>query len=79
MIKNTFDDLDTENVASTSLWEAYVNINYGKAVPEKGYKGFRTFLEDVTGADLVTGSLMKNFTLYFRDEKQYTWFLLKWG
>ena len=78
MIKYTFDSLDTENVASNSLWEAYVNIDYGKAVPEKGYKGFKTFLEDVTGADLVTGSSMKNITLYFNNEVKYTCFLLKW-
>jgi len=78
MIEYTFDDLDTENVASNSLWEAYVNINYGKAVPEKGYKGFRTFLEDVTGADLVSGSTLNSFTLHFQDESKYTLFLLKW-
>lgn len=60
------------------LWDAYVEIDYGRDYPEKGYKGFRTFLEDVSGADLVTGTNMKGFKLYFQDEKQYTWFLLKW-
>lgn len=70
-----FDDLDT---TATTLWEAYVDIDYGRSVPEKGYKGFRSFVKDVTGADLVTGTNMKGYKLYFQDEKQYTLFLLKW-
>jgi len=61
------------------LWQEYVDINYGRAVPEKGYKGFKTFIKDVTRADQVDGKIGKGFTLYFDSEKSYTWFLLKWG
>lgn len=64
---------------SRNLWNAFVDIDYGHAVPEKGYKGYRTFLEDVSGAELVEGSLIKSFSLYFKNETDYTWFLLKWG
>jgi hypothetical protein len=76
MIEYTFDDLDSR--ASETLWNAYIDIDYGRSVPEKGYKGFKSFVKDVTRADLVIGTNMKGFKLYFRDEKQYIWFLLKW-
>lgn len=74
MIKYTID-----KVLDRSLWQAYSSVDYGKAVPEKGYKGFRTFLEDVTGADKVEGTLVSGFTLYFNNKESYTWFLLRWG
>jgi hypothetical protein len=78
MIEYTFNDLDNDCVVSTALWNAYVDIDYGRVVPEKGYKGFKTFLEDVTGADLVTGKVMTGFTLHFNDRRKYLLFLLKW-
>jgi hypothetical protein len=61
------------------LWQEYVDINYGRAVREKGYKGFSTFIKDVTNAYKVEGRTSKGFTLYFDSEKSYTWFLLKWS
>lgn len=64
---------------SQNLWNAFVDIDFGLAVPEKGYKGYKTFLEDVSGAELVKGSLPTSFTLYFNNETAYTWFLLKWS
>lgn len=78
MIEYRFDYLDSSNVAATTLWDAYVDIDYGRSVPEKGYTGFNSFVKDVTGADLVIGTSLKGFKLYFQDEKQYTMFLLKW-
>lgn len=60
------------------LWDAYFEMDYGRDYPKKGYKGFRTFLEDVSGADAVHGTIIEGFVLRFQDEKQYTWFLLKW-
>jgi len=61
------------------LWQKYVSIDYGRAVPESGYKGFKTFLKDVTGADRVEGRSSEVFTLYFNNEEKYIWFILKWG
>ncbi len=61
------------------LWQEYVAIDYGQAVPEKGYTGFESFIKDVTKADRVEGKIGLKFTLYFSDENSYTWFLLKWG
>lgn len=71
--------VDLPTLDQVSLWKAYIDIDYGRAVPEKGYKGFRTFLEDVTKADCVTGTTKYGFTLYFESKKSYTWFLLKWS
>jgi hypothetical protein len=68
-----------DNSSNNLLWQEYVAIDYGRAVPEKGYKGFRTFVKDMTSADRVGGSSRDGFTLYFDSEKSYTWFLLKWG
>lgn len=79
MIEHSFDDLDDMPGVSQNLWYAYVAIDYGRAVPEKGYKGYKTFLKDVTGADLVKGPSLRTFTLCFEDEEKYTWFLLKWS
>ena len=79
MIKFTFDALNPDDSASTNLWDAYVKIDYGRLVPEKRYKGFKTFLKDVTGANLVTGSELGNLTLHFQEEKKYTLFLVKWN
>lgn len=68
-----------DGYSDNRLWQEYVAIDYGKAVPEKGYKGFRTFVKDVTGADKVEGKSTDGFKLYFDCEKSYTWFLLRWG
>jgi hypothetical protein len=61
------------------LWQEYVAIDYGRAVPEKGYEGFKSFIKDVTKADRVEGKIGLTFILYFDSEKDYTLFLLKWG
>jgi hypothetical protein len=60
------------------LWGAYVDIEYGRTVPEKKYKGYRTFLVDVTCATKIEGNTRNGFDLYFEDQSRYTWFMLKW-
>jgi len=60
------------------LWMAYVDIEYGRVVPEKKYKGYRTFLVDITRATKIEGNTRNGFDLYFEDEACYTWFMLKW-
>ena len=59
------------------LWQAYVDIDFGRLVPDKGYKGFSTFLTDITGAYHVR-STQEGHELYFRCAKKYTYFLMKW-
>ena len=59
------------------LWQAYVDIDFGRLVPAKGYKGFSTFLVDITGADSVRSTQLGH-DLYFHCEKKYTYFLMKW-
>lgn len=71
--------LEIRGLEQTKLWRQYVSIDYGRAVPEKGYKGFKTFLRDITKADRVEGNTNLGFKLYFDDEKSYTWFLLRWS
>jgi hypothetical protein len=78
MIEYILSDFRVDSIGE-KLWDAYADIDYGHAVPEKGYKGYKTFLEDVSGAELVEGSSPNRFTLYFKNETDYTWFLLKWG
>ena len=71
--------LSSNSLRKNLLWKEYVAIDYGLAVPEKDYKGFKTFVKDVTGADRVEGRTSKGVILYFDSEKSYTWFLLKWS
>lgn len=79
MIEHEFDD-SANSLQKNLVWQEYVAIDYGRAVPEKGYKGFKTFIKDVTGAVKVVDSrTSKGFTLYFNNEKSYIWFLLRWG
>lgn len=78
MIEHNLDD-SPNSLQKNLLWQEYVAIDYGNAVPEKGYKGFKTFIKDVTGAAKVDGRTSKGFTLYFDSEKSYTWFLLRWS
>lgn len=78
MIEHSLSDFREDRIAE-KLWDAYVSIDYGRAVPEKGYKGFKTFIEDVTKADSVEGTAKSVTTLCFEDEGKYTWFLLKWS
>lgn len=56
----------------------YVDIDYGKLMPSKLYKGYKTYIADITGAD-VTGSKKEGFELTFNTQKSYTWFLLKYS
>lgn len=79
MIQYTFFNTGNGNSIAQKLWDRFVEIDYGRAVPEKGYTGYRTFLEDVTGAEYIKGSLLRDLTLYFKDETAYTCFLLKWS
>jgi hypothetical protein len=65
--------------AQTSLWRQYIAIDYGRAVPEKEYNGFQSFLKDVTNADRVEGTTRLGFKLYFDNEKSYTWYLMRWS
>jgi len=59
------------------LWLEYVAIDYGRAVPEKGYQGFKTFVADVTGAK-VNRTTKSRLTLKFNTAEELTWFLLKY-
>lgn len=70
---------DLNRLNSDKIWNAYVDIDYGRAVPERGYRGFRTFLEDVSGADGVAGNIRDGFQLHFNNPEAYTWFQLKWN
>jgi len=78
MIEHYIDD-SPNSLQKNLLWQEYVAIDYGRAVPEKGNNGFKTFIKDVTGADRVEGNPFKGFTLYFDSEKSYSWYLLKWS
>jgi hypothetical protein len=42
-----------EFAVHTVLWQDYVAIDYGRKVPEKGYKGFRTYVMDKLGINVV--------------------------
>lgn len=66
--------------ACSVLWKEYVKIDFGRAVPEKNYKGFASYLMDISKADAVVGrSQDGHYELHFKNEKNYVWFLLKWG
>ena len=71
--------LDTNGKIGLSIWHDYVDIDYGNKVPEKGYKGFRTYLADISGAELVHGNTKTGFVLTFFDEEKYAMFLMKYA
>jgi len=66
------------NKAHEKLWQEYVAIDYGRAVPKKNYKGFKSFVADVSKAK-VNGTISSGLTLKFEKEEHLTWFVLKWG
>jgi hypothetical protein len=70
--------LDRGSKIDKKLWQMYVDIDYGKLMPSKLYKGYKTYIADITGAD-VTGSKKEGFELTFNTQKSYTWFLLKYS
>lgn len=70
--------LDSNGEVAFPLWNDYVEIDYGNKVPEKGYRGFRTYLADVTGADHINGNMKTGFFLIFTDEEKYLLFLMKY-
>lgn len=71
--------IDPNGKIGLPIWNDYVNIDYGIKVPEKGYKGFRTYLADISGAEHVRGSTKAGFTLTFLDEEKYAIFLMKYA
>lgn len=76
---NTQFYLDPNGKIGLPIWNDYVNIDYGNKVPEKGYKGFRTYLADISDADLVRGHTKTGFILTFFDEEKYAMFLMKYA
>lgn len=71
--------VEIKGLEQTKLWKQYVAIDYGRAIPEKGYKGFKSFLEDITKATRVEGKPTIGYKLYFENDNSYTWFLLRWA
>ncbi len=61
------------------LWEAYSEIDYGRLVPEKNYKGFRTFIRDVSGCSRIEGTTLGGFVLEFDNEEDFIVYKLKYG
>ena len=70
--------LERHCTIDNNLWASYVDIRYGRAVPHKEYKGYRTYLKDVTRAK-VNGTVLNGFYLTFRTQKDLTWFLLRFN
>lgn len=57
------------------LWELYANGGYAKGT---GCKGFGRFLEKTIPGVCVTGTTGEGHVLRFENDKDYTWFRLKW-
>jgi hypothetical protein len=62
----------------TVLWQDYVAIDYGRKVPEKGYKGFRTYVMDKLGVNVALAGVV-GLTIEFNSDEEYVMFKLQYG
>jgi hypothetical protein len=60
------------------LWQGYIDTDYGRNVPEKGYKGFRTYVIDELGINVV-GPSPSGLAIEFDSDEEYVMFKLQYG
>tara|TARA_R110000782_G_scaffold161789_2_gene253759 strand:- start:204 stop:428 length:225 start_codon:yes stop_codon:yes gene_type:complete len=60
------------------LWQGYIDTDYGRKVPEKGYKGFRTYVIDELGINVV-GPSPFGLAIKFDSDEEYVMFKLQYG
>jgi hypothetical protein len=68
-----------EFALQTVLWQEYVAIDYGRKVPEKGYKGFRTYVMDKLGVIVAAETRTEGLTIEFNSDEEYVMFKLQYG